>query len=185
MARLILTQHQLNKLESSIENISHKRLFAIARYSGQIVRSILHLQMKDVYNDVNVPDKTINFLDYRGSVFCFTIPVPLSEALAEYSPRFLKPEQPLVHARYKPDHAVGFANCDKVLRHYSNKCGYSKLNVSYKMIRDSLIVHLSESGLSDYEIQTYLGLTTPPIILKKHPIKPQSLLEKVNKVFGF
>lgn len=182
MSRLILTQKQLDNIQTSIKSANHKRLFVLARYTGQPIKSILALNNKDVYNCFNVPDKNIRFRGYTHKHFDFSVPDALSNLLSEYSPDFYCPDFPLIYSNTDIEKALSYSACDKMLRHYSLVCGYGSLNISFKMIRDSLIAFLIQNGLSDREVQTYLGITSLPILLRKQPMKRLLVTEKVNRL---
>lgn len=184
MQQTILTQAELDLIASKLISCDHKRLFAIARYTGQNITAICNLKVFDLYNKHGVLMTHVKFSGVVSGVHFFPIHEPLKNQLLMYSPENFIHNNWLFPSSLYKGKSIKFTTVDKWLRTASKKAGLEHLNVSPKMIRDAFIVELYRSGMSNAHIKQILGVVTIPEIAKRISKEPINFCQALQTIFG-
>lgn len=71
----------------------------------------------------------------------------------------LRDDQPLFTSlsRYNRNKRIGQSTISKIVRRYLNQIGIRDKRITAHSLRHSIAIHLLESGISEYEVQLFLG----------------------------
>lgn len=184
MREKILTQSQLNLIQSKLISRDHKRLFAIARYTGQKITTICNLKVSDLYNEKGVLMTHIKFSGLISAVHFFPIHEPLKNELLIYCSENFIHDNWLFPSSFYKGRSIQFSTVDKWLRVAAKKADLEYLNVSTKMIRDAFIYELYRSGMSLAHIKQILGVSTVPEILSRIQKEPMDFRGALKTIFS-
>ncbi len=184
MKEIILNPSQLNLIKSKLISRDHKRLFAIARYTGQNIRAICNLKVLNLYNEQGVLMTHIKFSGLISGVHFFPIHEPLKNELMIYSLENFVYEDWLFPSSVKKEKPIVPATFDKCLKTASKKAELEHLYVSSKMIRDAFIYELYKSGMSINNIKEILGITSIPEILTRISPEIIDFRGALQNIFG-
>ncbi len=184
MREKILTQSELNLIQSKLISLDHKRFFAIAQYTGQKIKTICNLKVSDLYNKDGSLMGYINFSGDKYITHSFPIYNPLKNDLLIYAPENFIYDAWLFPSSTNYGKPIVFSTVDKWLRTAAKKAELEHLNVSTKMIRDAFICELHASGMSNAHIKKILGIVTIPEIINRTSRKPVDFRAILDNIFG-
>lgn len=182
MKEKILTQEQLNLIQSKLTSRDHKRFFAIARCTGQKFGVICNLKVSDVYNEYKHPLANIYFSGIKLNAHDPIVFDKLELALIRHIPERFIYDDWLFSSRILEGRSVTFSASFKWLKVASKKAGLDYSQISTNTIRQSFISHLYELGFSKSLIKEMVGLhkmSDLPIDTSNQPAKICDILENI------
>lgn len=148
---VILSQEEVTKILSSIENVKHKAILMLVYSAGLRVGEVVRLKLADIDSNRML----IHVKGAKGRKDRYTILSPKAlEVLRKYWKQY-KPERWLfVGAR--ADRHISTRTVEKILGHACNRANIAK-DISVHTLRHSFATHLLESGTDLRYIQELLG----------------------------
>lgn len=180
----ILTWEQLDLIENNLISPSHKRFFAIARYTGQHPSTVLKLKVSDVYNELAAPYPEIRFIHAKGKIHYAIACSRLRQLLISYVPNPFYFHKWLFPSSFINGSSISFSSIDKCLRSSIKRSGMEVYNVSTNSIRKSFIQHLFKNGMHEEDIKKILGLSKRSILVREKPKRSINLRVEVEKIFA-
>ena len=176
----ILTQSQLDLIQNELISVNHKRIFSIARYTGQKFKYICNLKVSDVYNEDDVPHAVVNFsgrlLGVHKSVVCSK----LSELLIYCRPEISHRDHLLFPSPLFENKPISLNTIDRFIKSASRKAGLENFQVSPNSIRKAFIKSLYDNGISRDVIKEILGIKSDSQFLvyaESKPIDHKTILD--------
>lgn len=182
MTRKTLTQLELDLIQKNLSSRDHKRLFPIARYTGQKLGAICSLKVSDVYTRNKQPLAEISFSGIKSGDHNSIVFDKLELELIRYIPENFTHNAWLFPSRIKEGRHITFNTIAKSLKVASKKAGLDHSQISTNTIRQSFISHLYELGFNKNLIREIVGLNkfSPlPIDTSNEPTKINEMLEKI------
>lgn len=173
MKEKIPTQYQLDLIQSQLISLQHKRMFAIARYTGQKFKYICNLKVSDVYNEDKFPRAVVKFSGEKLGVHYSVICTKLAELLIAYSPRNFYCDQLLFPSSLSKNKPPTINSVDKFLRCATRRAGLEDLNVSTSSIRQAFIKSLYDNGIDKNVIKEMIGVKDDSRLLIYLESKPR------------
>jgi site-specific recombinase XerD len=148
---VVLSQEEVAKILSSIDNIKHKAILMLVYSAGLRVGEVVRLKPEDI-------DSTRMLIHIKGAKgrkdrYTLLSEIVL-EILREYWRKY-KPEKWLFEGARK-DRYITTRTVDKIMEHACEKAGIKK-DVSVHTLRHSFATHLLEGGTDLRYIQELLG----------------------------
>jgi len=148
---VVLSQEEVSKILSSVENIKHKAILMLVYSSGLRVGEVVKLKPEDI--DSN--RKIIHIKDAKGRKDRYTmLSDKILETLREYWKQY-KPQKWLFRGA-NPERHITIRTVEKIFKHACEKAVIRK-NVTAHTLRHSFATHLLESGTDLRYIQELLG----------------------------
>lgn len=176
----IPTQHQLELIQSQLISLQHKRMFAIARYTGQKFKYILNLKVFDVYNEEMIPKPVVRFSRSKLAANYSVVCTKLADLLIAYAPENFYRDQLLFPSPISVDKTLSINSVDKFLRYAAKKAELEYLNISTSSIRKAFIKSLYENGIDKNVIKEMIGIKEDSRLLIDLESKPKDHKKILN-----
>lgn len=148
---VVLSQGEVAKILSSVDNIKHKALLMLVYSAGLRVGEVIRLKVEGIDSDRML----INIKDAKGRKDRYTMLSKTAlEVLRDYWSQY-KPEIWLFEGT-RADRHLSTRTVEKILEHACEKAGIKK-DISVHTLRHSFATHLLESGTDLRYIQELLG----------------------------
>lgn len=148
---VVLSQEEVAKILSSVDNIKHKALLMLVYSAGLRVGEVIRLKVEDIDSDRML----INIKGAKGRKDRYTMLSKTAlEVLRDYWSQY-KPEKWLFES-IRADRHLSTRTVEKILEHACEKAGIKK-DISVHTLRHSFATHLLESGTDLRYIQELLG----------------------------
>jgi len=148
---VVLSQEEVSKILSSVENIKHKAILMLVYSSGLRVGEVVKLKPEDI--DSN--RKIIHIRGAKGRKDRYTmLSDKILETLREYWKQY-KPQKWLFKGA-NPERHITTRTVEKIFKHACEKAVIRK-DVTVHTLRHSFATHLLESGTDLRYIQELLG----------------------------